>query len=119
MLNESKEKRNRKLKRKFRVRKRIFGTADCPRLNVSKSNRHVYVQLINDEASLTLVGVGTMSKTIKGKKSKSFAKILGEKISEKAKEININKLVFDRNAYKYHGIVAEIATAAREAGMQF
>ena len=89
-----------------------------------KSNQHLFAQIIDDENGVTLAGVGTMSKDLrtKGKmlkKSKSAAKEVGAKIAELAKEKNIEKVVFDRGRYKFHGLIAELAGAAREAGLKF
>jgi large subunit ribosomal protein L18 len=107
-------------KRIMRVRKAVRGTADKPRLTVSKTNRHLYVQLINDEQGLTLAGIGSLSKGVKGDgKSKAAARKIGALIAERAKEQKIERVVFDRGRYKFHGIIAEMAQAAREAGLQF
>ena len=99
-------------KRQWRVRKKVQGTAERPRFCVFKSNRHLYVQLIDDERQITLVGMGDM-------KSKEKAKSLGTKVAELAKHKNIDTVVFDRGRYKFHGIVALIAEAAREQGLRF
>jgi large subunit ribosomal protein L18 len=87
-----------------------------------KSNAHLYAQLIDDEKGITLAGVGTLSKINKGansRKSKQSAKEIGKQIAEMAKKHNIQTVIFDRGRYKFHGIVAELANAAREAGLQF
>jgi large subunit ribosomal protein L18 len=110
-------------RRVLRVRKQVRGTALKPRLSVFKSNRHLAVQVINDEASVTLFSASTMTEEMKslqlGKKSKESARQLGVKIAEMAKKSNIEKVVFDRGRYKYHGLLAEFANAARESGLQF
>ncbi len=110
-------------RRKLRVRKTLKGTKDKPRLSVFKSLSHIYVQLINDEDSKTIFGIGTYSKEIKnsefGKKSKAAAHHLGQELAKKAKELGISKAIFDRGIYKYHGIIAEIAEGARSEGLQF
>jgi large subunit ribosomal protein L18 len=104
----------------MRVRKTLIGSATRPRLSVSKTNCHIYAQLIDDENSLTIAGFGTLSKTCKDKKkSKDSAREIGKHIAELAKEKNINSVVFDRGRYKFHGVVAELANSAREAGLQF
>ncbi len=109
--------------RVFRVRKRTQGTGQMPRLSVFKTNAHLYAQLIDDEKSLTLFGVGTLSaenkKTEFNRKSKPSARHLGQQIAEKAKALNVERVVFDRGRYKFHGVIAELANAAREAGLQF
>jgi large subunit ribosomal protein L18 len=110
-------------RRVFRVRKKLNGTAERPRLSVFKSNQHLFVQVINDQTGETLSSLGTMSKEFKGteyaRKSKKSAQILGEKIAHMAKGKNIDKVVFDRGRFKYHGLIAVLADAAREAGLQF
>lgn len=92
-----------------------------PRLSVSKSNRNIYAQLIDDENRVTLGGIGTLSKADKTKagKSKESARMIGSQIAQIAKEKNIDTVVFDRGRFKFHGIIAELANAAREAGLQF
>ncbi len=111
-------------KRVWRVRKQVKKNSSLPRFSVYKSNQHLFAQIIDDENGVTLAGVGTMSKDLrtKGKmlkKSKSAAKEVGAKIAELAKEKNIEKVVFDRGRYKFHGLIAELAGAAREAGLKF
>ncbi len=106
-------------RRTLRVRKNLRGTSTKPRLCISKTKSHIFAQLIDDENMLTIAGMGTMSKEFKDKKSKESAKKLGKKISEIAKEKKIERVVFDRGSNKYHGIIAELANAAREAGLQF
>lgn len=114
------ELRNR---RALRVRKHLRGTAARPRLCVVKSNAHIQAQLIDDEAGHTLGSVATFSKALKGtefaRRNKSAARHLGEQIAQIAKEKNIKEVVFDRGPFKYHGILAALADAAREAGLQF
>jgi large subunit ribosomal protein L18 len=110
-------------RRVFRVRKRLKGTTERPRLSVFKSNLHLFVQVIDDETGQTVASIGTMSKEFKGteyaKKSKKSAQALGEKIAKMAQDKNVNKVVFDRGRFKYHGIIAVLADAARQAGLQF
>lgn len=109
--------------RVFRVRKKLKGTSLKPRLSIHKSAKHLYAQLIDDEKHATLVGVGTQSeklqKTEHNSKSKEAARHLGSLIARFAKEQNIERVVFDRGRCKYHGIIAEFANSAREAGLQF
>lgn len=116
-------KRRRKCSRKarvMRVRKKLRGSADQPRFSVSKTNCHIYAQLIDDEAGVTLVGFGTQSKEAKMKrKSKESAQEIGRRIAELAKEKQIQRVVFDRGRYKFHGLIADLAGAARSAGLQF
>ena len=114
-------KRNKKRKmRVMRIRKHIKGTAEKPRLSVAKSNKHLAVQLINDDQGMTLASANTMQKEFKKHgKGKEGAKQLGTKIAELAKEQKIQKIVFDRGRLKFHGLIAELAKSAREAGLQF
>ncbi len=110
-------------KRALRVRKNLRGDAARPRMSVTKTNKHIFVQIINDEEGQTLVSLGTLSKEFKGtkynQKSKETARHIGEKIAEYAKSKNIDKVVYDRGRLKYHGIIAELADSARKAGLQF
>lgn len=107
----------------MRVRKHIRGTAEKPRLTVSKTNSHLYVQLVDDEKGVTLAGMGTLSKSNQEKehsrKSKESARRIGAQIAEAAKKLKIDTVVFDRGRYKFHGIIAELANSARKAGLQF
>jgi len=114
-------KRNKVRKtRVMRVRKKLRGNAEKPRLSVFKSLNHIGVQLIDDEKGVTLASYSTLSKEIKGKKiSKESAKLIGAKIAELAKEKKIDRIVFDRGRYKYHGIIAEVANGARDNGIKF
>jgi large subunit ribosomal protein L18 len=108
--------------RRIRVRKHLKGTKEKPRLSVTKSNRHISVQLIDDENGLTLASASTLMKGLRSKnlsKSKDGARKIGSKIAELAKEKSISTVVFDRGHHKYHGAIAELATAAREHGLQF
>ena len=103
-----------------RVRTKISGTAECPRLCVYRSNTNLYVQVIDDVAQKTLVSASTLDKEVKTKHAnKEAAKELGTLIAKKAKEKKIDTVVFDRGGYIYHGVVKEIAEAAREAGLKF
>ncbi len=120
-MDNSLKKRNKsRIIRKFRVRNGLKGSSERPRLSVSKTNMHLYAQLIDDEKGITLGGVGTLSKSNKtAKKSKDTARQIGTQIAQIAKENNINAVVFDRGRHKFHGILAQLADAAREAGLQF
>ena len=110
-------------KRAWRVRKRIQGSSIKPRMCVVKSNQHIQVQLIDDQSGVTLGAISTCSKEFKNtefnRKNKASARKLGEKIAEIAREKNITTVIFDRGPFKYHGILAELANAARTAGLQF
>ena len=113
--------KNRKLaKRKAHIRKRISGTPERPRMTVFRSNLHMYVQVIDDVAGNTLVAASTLDKEIKTKHAnKEAAKELGTLIAKKAQAKNIKAVVFDRGGYIYHGVVKELADAAREGGLEF
>ena len=107
-------------RRHLRVRRKISGTPECPRLCVYRSNTNVYAQIIDDVAVNTLVSCSTLDKEIKTKHAnKEAAKEVGTLIAKKAIEKNIKKVVFDRGGYIYHGVVKELAEAAREAGLEF
>ena len=113
-----KKRENRRARRKQGVRRRIRGTSEKPRLNVLRSNKHLFAQLIDDENRTVIAGVGTMGKNSPfGKKSKDAAHKIGVRIAEIAKEKKIMKAVFDRGYYKFHGLIAEIARGARETGL--
>ncbi len=125
-INKKKEnKHNKHIKRKRRqkrIRARIFGTSDCPRLSVFRSNQHIYVQLIDDLKGQTLVSASDLEIKFKDKKFKGkieIAKKVGEEIARRALAKNIKKIVFDRSGYRYHGRVKAIAEAARELGLKF
>lgn len=123
MESELKKSAVRREKRAMRVRKHVRGTSSKPRLSVHKSNKHLQVQLIDDEVGMTLGAVSTLSKSLKGKpqgkKSKESAKTLGKAIAEIAKSKQIKEVVFDRGSSTYHGVLAELADAARENGLVF
>ncbi|MCF0125266.1 MAG: 50S ribosomal protein L18 [Clostridia bacterium] len=107
-------------RRHLRVRRKISGTAERPRLCVYRSNNNLYVQIIDDVAAKTLVSASTLDKAVKTKHSnKEAAKEIGALIAKKALEKNIKTVVFDRGGYVYHGVVKELADAAREGGLEF
>ena len=119
-----KRKTNSRLRSKTRIRKKISGTTEIPRLTVYRSLNQMYAQIIDDSTGVTLVAASSLSKEIldeikssKGKISKS--KLVGSLIAKKAKEKNISSVVFDRNGYRYHGRVQAIAEGAREGGLKF
>ncbi|MCQ9209602.1 50S ribosomal protein L18 [Granulicatella seriolae] len=105
--------------RHARVRRKISGTAECPRLNVFRSNKNIYAQLIDDVAGVTLASASTVdTKVAEGTKT-SDASAVGKLIAERGLEKNIKKVVFDRGGYLYHGRVKALAEAARENGLEF
>ena len=107
-------------RRHLRVRRKISGTPECPRLCVYRSNTNVYAQIIDDVAGNTLVSCSTLDKEIKTKHAnKEAAKELGTLIAKKAADKKIETVVFDRGGYIYHGVVKELAESAREGGLKF
>lgn len=123
MINQNVKNKILRVKRAIRVRKHLRGTALKPRLSVVKSNSHIQAQLIDDEAGVTIGSAATFSKEMRktefGRKNKASARKIGELIAEIAKKKNIKEVVFDRGPSKYHGILAELADAARAGGLQF
>ena len=107
----------RRIKIKYRVRNKISGTAERPRMSVFRSNKQIYVQVIDDDAQKTLVAASSLGLE-KANKSEQAAKV-GELVAKKALEAGITSVVFDRNGYLYHGRVKEVAEAARNAGLKF
>jgi len=106
-------------KRKIRIRKKIFGTAERPRLVVFRSNKHIYAQLINDETGSTLASASTLAFEEEGARlTMDASKKVGQVIAEEAAKKNIATAVFDRNGYVYHGRVKALADGAREAGIK-
>ena len=119
MISKIDRKATRK-RRHLRVRTKISGTAECPRLCVYRSNTNLYAQIIDDVAGATIVSASTLDKAVKTKHAnKEAAKEVGALIAKKAIEKNIKTVVFDRGGYIYHGVVKELAEAAREAGLEF
>lgn len=116
-------KRTERHRRHDRLRKRIFGSAERPRLAVFRSHQHIYAQIINDEQGHTLVSASTLEPEVKKEGSyfgnSEAARIVGERIAKKALEKGIEQVVFDRGGNRYHGRVAALADAARENGLQF
>lgn len=117
------EKNKDRQKRHYRVRNKINGTPARPRLNVFRSNSHIYAQIIDDVAGKTIVAASTKEKeiaaTITEATKKEAAKVVGKAIAKKALDKGINTVVFDRSGYVYHGRVKELADGAREAGLNF
>lgn len=111
------------LRRKYRARKRIFGSAERPRLSVFRTSRHIYAQIIDDYAGVTLASASTKCKSLRpeiGKSgNKAAASLVGKAIAKQAIGVGIQRVSFDRNRYRYHGRVKALAEAAREAGLVF
>ena len=115
-----KDKNKQRLRRHARVRGKISGTAECPRLAVYRSNKNIYAQIIDDVKGVTLVSASTIEAAFEGIGSnKEAAKKVGMAIAEKALAKGIETVVFDRGGYIYHGRVSELAAGAREAGLKF
>ena len=119
-VHELNDKLRKRGQRKLHVRKTLSGTAGKPRMTVFKSNRYLYVQVIDDSAGATLASACTLEESLKGvKRNVEGAARLGEEIGKRLKDKNVAAVVFDRNGYKYHGIVKAIADGARKAGIAF
>lgn len=107
-------------KRHLRVRNKISGTAECPRLNVFRSSKHIYAQIIDDIKGVTLCSASSMSKDFEGNGgNKEGARKVGEMIAKAAADKGIENVVFDRGGYLYHGRIQELAEGAREGGLKF
>ncbi len=110
-------------RRQARVRAKIYGTADRPRLNVYRSLTGIYAQVINDEVGHTLVSASTIDKEIaakvEGKTKSEAAKLVGIALAERAQKAGITQVVFDRGGYRYHGRIKALADGAREGGLKF
>jgi large subunit ribosomal protein L18 len=114
-------KQERRYRIKMRIRKIVSGTAEKPRLSVFRSNKQIYVQLVNDLTGSTLLAISSLDKEIsavEGNKTQQAA-LVGKALAEKAKTAGITSVVFDRNGYLYHGRVKQLADAAREGGLKF
>jgi large subunit ribosomal protein L18 len=120
MLGKMLEKDRKRLRRKIHIRKRVSGTAERPRMTVTKSNRRISVQIIDDTKGHTLASASTLEKELRGiKATVAGAAQLGEVIGKRLLEKNIKTVVFDRNGYLYHGIVKALADGSRKAGIVF
>ena len=119
MISKTNRKAER-IRRHARVRNKISGTAECPRLCVFRSNTGVYAQIIDDVKGVTLVSASTLDKDVKTKHAnKEAAREVGTLIAKRASEKKISNIVFDRGGYIYHGVIKELADAAREGGLKF
>ncbi len=128
MENSQKQRNKARKARVMRIRKKVRGTAERPRLTVTKSNKHLYAQLIDDVNGVTLKGVGTLTEDHKalgfkgdetGSARAKAAKHLGAQIADAAKALNIEEIVFDRGRWKFHGTIKTLAESARESGLKF
>ena len=120
MLGKMLEKDRKRLRRKVHIRKRLSGTTERPRMTVTKSNRRISVQVIDDTKGHTLVSASTLEKDLRNIKAtvEGAAKI-GELVGKRLLEKNIKAVVFDRNGYLYHGVVKALADGSRKAGIEF
>ena len=115
-------KHDRRKRIKYRIRRKVTGTAEVPRLSVYRSNKHIYAQVINDKEEKTLLSASSLEKDIMEKKDipkKEIAALVGKKLAEKAKDAGLSKVTFDRGGYLYHGRVKTLADNAREGGLNF
>ncbi len=119
----SEKSRKARIRRHRRVRAKIFGTPERPRLNVFRSLGHIYAQVIDDTVGHTLVSASTIDRELRdqvaGKSKTEAARMVGELVAKRAQALGIKKVVFDRGGYKFHGRVKALADAAREAGLDF
>lgn len=124
-MDRSIAKNKKRQRRRERIRSKIKGTAECPRLSVWRSHLHLYAQLIDDDKGATLISVHSREVKSEEKKGKAAKKpveisfVLGEKLAAKAKDKKIKRVVFDRGGYKYHGRVKAVAEGARTGGLEF
>jgi large subunit ribosomal protein L18 len=112
-------KQQSRLRRRRRVRAKIRGSAERPRLSVYRSNRGLFVQLVDDDAGHTVAAVNWIEKDVRGKAAMEQAKRCGELLAERAKQAGVQKCVFDRGGYQFHGRVKALAEGAREGGLEF
>jgi len=123
-MKQERKKRYRYQRRKRRVRKRVNGTPDRPRLSVSRSNRQMYAQIIDDTCGRTIVAASTMDKDLRGKLpggggNTAAAEVVGAELASRAQKAGVEKVVFDRNGLPYHGRVRALAESARKGGLKF
>ena len=120
MFKKMNDKNRKRLHRKIHIRKSLFGTAERPRMSITRSNKNISVQVIDDNEGKTLASISTLEKEFAAiKPNTEGAAKLGEAFGSRLKEKNISKVVFDRNGYLYHGRVKELADAARSGGLKF
>jgi large subunit ribosomal protein L18 len=122
-MDKAKQKRLARRRRHARVRKRVYGTTERPRLCVFRSLQHIYVQVIDDTQSRTLVSASTMDAQVRaevaGKDRIAQAAAVGKVVAQRAQEAGIETVVFDRGGYKYHGRIKSLAESARKGGLEF
>ena len=123
-MNSLDIKKRRRVRRKYTIRKKIFGTPERLRLTIYKSLNHIYCQIVNDVEKKTVISASTMDKEIReqikpGMKKSDKCKLVGQSLAKRALENNITTVAFDRNGFLYHGRVKALADGAREAGLKF
>jgi len=124
MADKNTKKAFRADRRRRRVRAKVKGTSECPRLTVSRSLTNIYAQIVDDEKEVTLAAASSVSKNVAGEISKEMKKVeiakkVGEVLAKEAREKGVTAVVFDRNVYRYHGRIKAVAEGAREAGLKF
>jgi len=122
MSYSTKDKQTARSRRHFRVRRKVAGTAARPRLAVFRSNKHISAQVIDDRSGLTLASASTVERSLRdagGTGNKTAAASVGRLVAERARAAGVTSVVFDRGGFQYHGRVAAVADAAREAGLEF
>lgn len=112
-------KKKKRIKIKFRIRKKILGILERPRISIFKSNKEIYAQIIDDTKGITLVSVSSIGKNISKNTKTDISNLVGKQLAKKAKQIGINQVIFDRNGYLYHGRIKALAEGARENGLKF
>jgi len=121
MSSSTKDRQSARIRRHFRVRKKVVGTAERPRLAVFRSNKHISAQVIDDRSGRTLAAASTVEKALRdagGTSNVAAASAVGRLVAERARSAGVTRVVFDRGGFKYHGRVAAVADAAREAGLE-
>ncbi len=122
-MDKSKKKQAARQRRHRRVRAKVFGTAERPRLNVFRSVRHIYAQVLDDRGGHTQASASTLDaevvKEVEGKPKAEQAAAVGKLVAERAKKAGVKQVIFDRGGFQYHGRVAALADAAREGGLEF
>ncbi len=123
MYREKKIKRLRRARRRRRVRGKVYGHPERPRLSVFRSNKHIYAQIINDDAGHTLAAASSLEKEIQekaqGLRPVEVGRLVGQVLAERARAAGVERVIFDRGFYKYHGRIKALADGAREGGLQF
>ena len=119
-MNRLELKNAQRKRRKLRIRSKLFGTAERPRMTVFKSNKHTYVQVVDDSTGHTIASASNLEKEFKDLKNTVVeAEKIGQAIGERLKKANVNKVIFDRNGNLFHGVVKAVADGARKAGIEF